>query len=152
MLLVGLTYVNNLVLSILLNAGKLESFLEGRLDPAMITSIGNALATTAPGSFLAAGVERVLTMVFHVALSVMILEGIVRGSASKFYLLALLTHGGANLLVSLVARATGSIWLTELLMAMVAMLSLFYVLDARRRFGNKLEAKDEARQAVEEGY
>ena len=152
MLLVGATYVNNLAFSFMLNAGKLETFLEGKLDPATITYIGNALSTTPPDTFLAAGVERVLTMVFHVALSVMILEGIVYGRACRFYLFALLAHGSVNLLVASVVRATGSLWLTELLIAIVAVLSLSYLISARRRFGDKQEVKDEAHQAVEDGY
>lgn len=151
-LLVGLTYVNNLVFSLMLNAGKLEIFLDGKIDSAMITYIGNALATTPPDSFLAGGVERVLTMVFQVALSVMILEGIVRGRTRFFYLLALLAHGGVNLLVVLVVRVTNSMWLSEWLLAVVAVISLVYIAGSKRRFGDKLEAKDEALQAVEEGY
>ena len=151
-LLVGATYMNNIVFSFILNAGKLETFLEGKLDPATVAYIGKALETTAPGSFLAAGVERVLTMAFQIALSVLILEGLVRGHACSFYLGALCAHGGVNMLVSLVLRATGSIWLTELLMTIVALLSLFYIFRARKNFGDKLVAEDEARQAIEEGY
>lgn len=151
-LLVGTTYVNNLVFSFMLNAGTLEAFLEGKLDPATISYIGISLANTLPSSFLAAGVERVLTLVFHIALSVLILEGLVRGRACRLYLAALCVHGGINLLVSLVARATGSIWLTELLLAAVAMISLVYIIGVHSRFGDQLEAKDEASQAVEEGF
>lgn len=151
-LIVGLTYLNNLVFSLMLNAGRLRSFLDGKLEPALIDTIESSLIALAPSLFLAAGVERVLTIVFHIGLSVLILEGLVNGHAWRSYSFALLAHGGVNFLVSLLLKAGGSIWLAEAFMAIVAGISAWYILGIRRRFGDKQEARDEACQAIEDGY
>jgi hypothetical protein len=45
-----------------------------------------------------------------------------------------------------------NMWLIELFIAGMAALSILYVVKSKKRFGDRIEAVDEAKKAVEEGY
>lgn len=74
--LVGITYVNNLIYIVLINTGNFESTVESAVaagaDAASMYAIQDAFLTTSPTIFLLAGYERILTMILHVALSLLV--------------------------------------------------------------------------------
>lgn len=151
-LLIGLTYVNNIVLSIFINKGNFHTYLEGKLDEQMISRIFTGLVDTPPGLFFAAGVERALTIFIHIALSVLILEGIVRKRRLLFYVLAVVGHAALNFVSVYLGFLKVNYWLVELFIALFAAGGLVYVFKARKRFGDKIEAEDEAQKALKDGY
>lgn len=68
-LLVGITYITNLVFSVMINSGTFISVL-GNTE--VIIEAQNALINTQSYLFLLGGVERVLSIVFHITLSVLV--------------------------------------------------------------------------------
>jgi uncharacterized membrane protein YhfC len=151
-LLVGMTYVNNLVFSTLYNQGTLNVFLEGKVPPETVSAIVSALTGTSADQFFAAGLERLMTMAIHIALSLIVLEGILKGHTWLFWLLAVLLHGGVNLMSSGLVAAGFGIWWSESALLVVAAIAVMYVFTSKRRFPDETTDVDEAHKALEEGY
>jgi uncharacterized membrane protein YhfC len=151
-LLIGMTYVNNLVLSTLYNRGTLGTFLEGKVPPETASGIVSALAGTSADLFFAAGLERVMTMAIHIALSLIVLEGILKGHTWLSWILAVLLHGGVNLLSTGLVAAGFGIWWSEAALLVVSVIAVVYVLMSKRRFPDESTDVDEAHKALEEGF
>lgn len=93
MLTAGAVYVNNLYYCLMLNAGQAEQALasaDAAARPALEQAFA-AFSTTAPYIFLIAGVERVMAITLHIALSVLIYTAI-RRRRFRFALLAFALH------------------------------------------------------------
>lgn len=114
MALVGLSMVNNIVLSIAINTGRLDS-LAAALPPEQLDLLRSALAETESSAFLLGGVERVAAMAFHVGLSVLVLWGVHRSRRLAAWLLAVLAHTAFNLSALMVVRTGISLWVVEAL-------------------------------------
>ena len=75
MVIVGMTYVNNLILTIMINTGSFDALVKqvGQTggDAASLELTELVLTETAASSYYMAGYERILTMVFHLALSLL---------------------------------------------------------------------------------
>ncbi len=151
-MLVGITYINNIALSFMINSGTFYINLQNKLDNEAAGQIYKALTQTSADTFLAAGIERALTIIVHIALSVMILEGIIRSRRLLFYFAAIIAHTVLNYVSSYMAFKMINMWLIELFIAGMAALSILYVVKSKKRFGDRIEAVDEAKKAVEEGY
>ena len=118
-LLLGMTYINNLVYSLMINAGQGEQIAAslGGLDEATKTATLQAIAglsTTSPGLFLMAGLERVLAIALHIALSVIIYTAI-RKKRFSYAVLAFGLHMLVDFVAVLLSKFT-SIAVVELVM------------------------------------
>ena len=133
-LLVGMTYVNNLVLSTLYNRGTLNAFLEGKVSPDTVSAIVSALTGTSADQFFAAGLERLMTMAIHIALSLIILEGMLKGNTWLSWLLAVLLHGGVNLMSSGLVAAGFGIWWSEAALLVVSVAAVYHIFTSKNRF------------------
>lgn len=78
-LLIGLTYINNLVYLFLLQSGGFDALAAqaaaAGADTAQLTAAAAALKSTSAGLFLLAGLERVLTMVCQTCMTAMVFYG-----------------------------------------------------------------------------
>ncbi len=74
-MIVGMTYVNNILYIVMINSGQFDTIVEQTaamgVDTASRVAIKEVLIGTSPVSFLLSGYERILTMIFHVALSLL---------------------------------------------------------------------------------
>ena len=151
-LLVGMTYVNNLVLSTLYNRGTLNIFLEGKVPPETVSAIVSALTGTRADQFFAAGLERLMVMAIHIALSLIVLEGITKGHTWLSWMVAVILHGGVNLMSSGLVAAGFGIWWSEAALLVVSAIAVVYVMTAKKRFPDETTDVDEAHKALEEGF
>ena len=103
--LVGLTYINNLVY--LIQSGAFDAMIAQTeamgVDPAQLIAVRDTLLQVSAPLFLAAGVERVLTMVSHAAMSVMVCYGVAAKRPLPWMLLCL----GMHTLLDTTIAATG---------------------------------------------
>lgn len=149
-MLVGLTYVNNLVFGVLLNAGLLPTILP---DPALRDQITQALLAVSPDQFLVAGIERVLAMAFHIALSVLLALFLLRKRTVTGLLLVVLAHWALDFGVGLLQVAGVNLWLIEGVVLLAALLSIVFIVRIRPAFGDNGSIPiDPGEQAVREGY
>ena len=100
-LLVGLSYVTNIIFAILINSGALAS-LEEMIGEALQPTI-DTMTGTASVMFLYAGIERIFAVCLHIALSILVLYG-VRKRNVAYTFLAVLLHGAANFGAVMIAQ------------------------------------------------
>ncbi len=149
--LVGLTYVNNLVISILINTDRLAMAIPN--DPALAETIRQQLTMTAPYLFLFGGLERLFSMTFHIALSILLTLLIMKKHAWIGFLLVALLHFVLDFSVGLMQVQKTSILLTEGVVLIVAIFSVVLAIRLRRHFGrDQMIPIDAGEQAVQEGY
>ena len=105
--LVGLTYINNLVYLFLIQSGAFDAMIAQTeamgVDSAQLIAVRDTLLQVSAPLFLAAGVERVLTMVSHAAMSVIVCYGVAVKHPLPWMLLCL----GMHTLLDTTVAATG---------------------------------------------
>ena len=96
MILIGSTYINNLIYMVMIQTGYFDYLIvQGTsvgVDVSQLYAVQDALVTTSPWMFLLAGYERLLTMVCHAAMSLMVCFGVWRGRPGKAMLACLIFH------------------------------------------------------------
>ena len=131
-LLIGLTYVNNIILSLVLNGGY-------ALPDAYVT----ALTGTPSYLFLVAGIERIFAVTFQIALSLLVLQGFRSRKKLRYLLVAILLHGCANLgafafnflgTLLFYDENLGGVLVSELFLLIVATLSVWYIVTRAREW------------------
>ncbi len=131
-LLVGLTYVANLIYSFAINAGNYMELLGADLPPEAAEMIRDQLVNLPPSTFAAAGFERLFTMALHIGLSLMVLVGVSEGKR-QYLLYAVLIHAGANFGTSALASLDINVWVPEAFLALVAAVSVWYIFAVQPR-------------------
>ena len=126
-LIVGMSYINNIVYSFLINSGSLDILLKGKVSPEVIKSIKSALIETPASAFLLAGFERVFTMAIQIALSLLVLVAVKR---KRLYYLAfaILLHTIIDAPAAYMALVKVNIFAIEFVVLLWAVLSLVYII------------------------
>ena len=144
-LIVGLASVSNLVTSIMINAGTLEASL-GALDQATkeatLTQL-SALWTTPSYQFFLSGIERIVAVTLHIALSVLVFQAVKLGK--KFYwFLAFAIHAGVDFVTVVAANYLNLVLVEVMLAVLVAGVVVLTVSLCRRNWdvvGFEVEAE-----------
>jgi len=96
MALIGLTYINNLVYILMIQSGSFDSLIAqtaaAGADVSQLELIQATLLSASGWMFLLAGVERVLTVICHAAMSTLVCYGVYRKKAVPACLLCLGLH------------------------------------------------------------
>ena len=118
-LIVGLASVSNLVTSIMINAGTLEASL-GALDQATkeatLTQL-SALWTTPSYQFFLSGIERIVAVTLHIALSVLVFQAVKLGK-KRYWFLAFAIHVGVDFATVIAANYLNLV-LVEVMLAVL---------------------------------
>ncbi len=76
MVLIGMTYINNLIYIMMINTGTFDTMVEQTaalgVDTSSLIVVKESLLSTGSAVFLLAGYERILTMIFHTAMSLVV--------------------------------------------------------------------------------
>ena len=95
-LLIGMTYVSNLVYIFMINSGSFDALIEKRLalgaDVTTLTAVKDSLVSSPAILFYLGGYERILTMTIHLFLSFLVCYCVWKGSARKGILISLMFH------------------------------------------------------------
>ena len=106
-LIVGLTYIGNIVISMLINAGQTDMLIAtatGEVAEQM-QAVFDSLIATAPWTYLLAIVERIVAITTHVCLSVLVWFAVKKSGKFRLFPLAILLHAALDgLTVILAAR------------------------------------------------
>lgn len=122
-LLVGLSGVSNLSASLMINSGAMEASL-GTLDEATRAATEAqlaALGTTPSGVFFLGGVERLIAIALHIALSFLVYRA-VKERRPSLWLLAVAVHAWIDAGTVLLAQVLSPLWIELVLCALVALL------------------------------
>ena len=142
MVIIGLSYINNLVYIAMMNAGTFDAMLSQlpSEQAAAVEAIRTALLTTSAPMFLLAGFERLLAMTTHVAMSLIVCWGVHTGKVGKCLLICLGIHtfidltAGISLLSGTVLTQTTAYILIYAILTAVAVLSVFIIHNIRHRW------------------
>lgn len=106
MVIVGLTYINNLAYIIMINTGSFDAVIEQTaalgVDTTQLLMVKESLVSANPGIFLLAGYERVLTVILHIALSMIVCYFVSQKKDIVGVVACVLIHGTVDFIVALV--------------------------------------------------
>ncbi len=96
MILIGMTYINNLIYAVMINTGGLDATIESLsgtgIDTNQLVNVKEAMLSTNASLFYFAGYERILTMIGHVALSLIVCYFVVKKKDAIGLLICLGLH------------------------------------------------------------
>lgn len=129
--LVGLTYVNNLVYSMLINSGQYDALIGSVLGDVGQT-VRDQLVNTPAYVFALAGVERVFAIVAHIALSLVVLLGVRRGRF-VYVIYAILLHTLLNFPLVYLSQFEQGVLYSEMYLLVFALGSFLFIRHVWRR-------------------
>ena len=105
MLIVGITYINNLIYVGMINSGSFDLIVEQTknmgVDTQSLLAVKDILVGSGPLLYYLAGYERILTMIFHVAMSLLVCYFVWKGKGIKGILICLALHTAADFVTPL---------------------------------------------------
>ncbi len=105
MTIVGMTYVNNLIYIALINLGQFDTIVAQTADLGVDTSslvqIKESLIGTHPGIFLLAGYERILTVLLHIALSMLVCYFVMKKKTFKGIIIVFICHFAVDFIAAI---------------------------------------------------
>ena len=139
-LLIGMTYVNNLIYIAMINSGFFDTLItqtaELGVDIGQLVLIRTQLVDMAPAIFLLAGFERLLAMTGHIAMSVLVCYGVAHKKVGICALLCLGIHTLMDLTagISLVLPQNIAYPVIYALLSVMAAVSVVILTNIRRRW------------------
>lgn len=124
--LVGLTYVNNLVYSLAINAGRFDQTIGPALGPAAGT-VKQALTQTPAYIFALAGVERIFALSIQVALSLVVLFALRRNNL-VYLLYAIVLHALVDFPLVFIGQIPNGVLWAELYVLVLAAVAFIFIL------------------------
>lgn len=124
--LVGLTYINNIIMSIMINTGAFDRVVAPNLSEQTAELIKYQFIDTSSHLFLAAGIERIFSIIIQIALSLVILYG-VANKIIIFLLYGIILHTFVNVSTVMISQQFSNIWITELYIFIMALIAFIFI-------------------------
>lgn len=144
MVLIGMTYVNNLLYIFMINSGTFDALFAqvagNQPAVAQLEMIRQQLLTTPPALFLLGGFERILAMTAHTAMSMLVCYGVAHKKALPCALVCLGIHTFIDLTAGLSQLAGSALSQTTVysivyaILVIVAAASLYIIRELHRRW------------------
>lgn len=129
-MLAGTAMISNVMVMAAINAGSTDALLaglDGELYDAAVAQL-QQISAIPPVEFLAGGIERLIAMTLHIALSMLIWMVVTKRLSMGFYALAVGLHALTNLPAGLYQTGViANIWLTEALTLLIVACAAFGV-------------------------
>ncbi|MBL0385792.1 YhfC family intramembrane metalloprotease [Tumebacillus sp. ITR2] len=129
----------NLVYMTMINAGTFESQLGGKVPADQLAQIKSGLLEHGFAYYLLGGFERIPAVLFHIALSLVVLYG-VRSGRKVFLLYAILLHAALDFVVALLSKLEVNVFLLESITLLAGILSLVFLLKPAKRWFSQQES------------
>jgi uncharacterized membrane protein YhfC len=121
--IVGIMYINNLVLMFLINLGLINT--AGGSQEALTQAV-QALTGTEPVLFLLAGIERVFAITLHIGFSLLVVYGLV-SKRKIFVFYSFLAHFLLNFPLAFVKDMAGGVYIALVYVGAMAACSLYWI-------------------------
>lgn len=131
-ILVSIPFIANIANSILINQGGLTLSALPAEMVSQLQVIAPVLINTPSLMFMIGGLERVFTIILHIALSLLVLYGVNRKKIGYLFL-AMFAHGLGNFIAVYLMQYV-NVFVSEGFMLIVAILSTVYVVKMRKVF------------------
>ncbi|MBP7175869.1 MAG: YhfC family intramembrane metalloprotease [Thermoclostridium sp.] len=128
-LLVGLSYVSNLITSVMINSGLYDTMIAQYPEQAReaLIQAKTILLQTPSHMYLVSGAERLFTFFIHIALSVLVMVGIQKKKGLLYLGLAIILHMLIDSPAVIMMSSGVSIWVIEGFIFILAIISFLYV-------------------------
>ena len=139
-ILVGITYILNLLTSFMINAGTFEaslSMLDDKMKEDTLNQV-SLLWTLHPTVFFMAGVERIIAIALHICLSYIVYRAVV-DSKIQLLLLSIAIHAGIDFITVLLGAQISVFMLEIILLLIVAIISIIVYKKYKGEENNKGE-------------
>lgn len=107
MVIVGLTYINNIIYILMINSGSFDSMMEQTaalgVDTGSLAAVRETLIGTSAAVFYLAGYERILTMIFHTALSLLVCYFVWKKKDVLGIVICLVLHGTVDFVTAMLS-------------------------------------------------
>lgn len=133
--LVGLTYVNNIVISIMINTGTFDRLIAPLIGAAEAEYIRRQLVDLPPAVFAMAGIERLFAIVIQIALSLVVLYA-VKNRKIIFLIYAILLHALVNIPAIFIVGEGLSPWYAQLYLFLLAAAGAVFTVRFKKRLDN----------------
>ncbi|MEG1002078.1 MAG: YhfC family glutamic-type intramembrane protease [Clostridium sp.] len=128
-LFVGVTYVINIAVSLMINAGvPVEGAMQGAY---------NQLSIIPSYNFGLAGIERVCAIIIQIGLSIIVFNAVKYGKKS-YYFIAILIHAFIDFPVALVQRGTLNVVVMEIMLILVSVVFILFIIKEIKKNKNDL--------------
>ena len=150
MLIVGITYINNLAYIAMINSGSFDTVVSQAaatgVDVSQLELIRTQLVSMSPTLFLLAGFERILAMTGHVAMSMLVCYGVAHRKSGICTLMCLGLHTLMDLTagISLVLPQTIAYPIIYAILIVMAALSLVIIRELVRRWKKEVSHDPES--------
>ena len=144
MILVGITYLNNILYIFMINNGTFDAVVsqaaQTGVDVSALIQVKDTLIQASPALFLLGGFERLLSMICHVAMSMIVCYGIHTRKPLMGALICLGIHtfidltAGINMLAGTLLSQTAAYVIIYAILILTAVLSVLIILNIRRRW------------------
>lgn len=136
-LIIGFTYINNLIYSLLINSGALPSLLSAydADTQALLTQQLGALSSTPSLLFFLAGIERIAAMLLHIALSFLVYLA-VKNHKPGFYVLSIALHAFMNAGIVIISSLISPLLSEIVLIGTVLLLILLLLRYEKKKTAN----------------
>jgi len=149
MLLIGMTYVNNLIYITMINSGAFDAMVTQTAamgaDVAQLELIRTQLTATPPLMFALSGFERLLAMTGHTAMSLIVCYGVAHKKVLPCILICLGIHTLMDLTagISLVLPQNTAYPIIYTILSAMAAISVALILDIHRRWNKEVSYDSE---------
>ncbi len=142
MILVGITYLNNILYIFMINSGTFDAVVNeavaAGVDVSALLLVKDQLISASPALFLLAGSERILAMIAHLAMSLLVCHGVYTGKPLKSALICLGIHtlldltAGISMLIGKGLSQTAAYVIIYAILTVMAVLSVLIIRKIRR--------------------
>lgn len=136
-LLVGFTYINNIIMSIFINSGKFDTIFAGSFSKDTLTLVKSQLIDTKAYMFLLGGIERIFAITIQIAFSLIILYA-VKYKKYGYILLAILLHALVDTPVAYMSSMGANTILIEGYTLLCGAAALIYIIKSKNCFSNNI--------------
>jgi uncharacterized membrane protein YhfC len=137
-LLVGMTMINNIMLSQLINAGKFESQIGSKLPAGVAQNIKETLINTPSWLFLMGGLERILAIIIQIGFSLLVLKGVMT-KRYRYLIYAVLLHAVVDIPAGLYQMKVINVGAAEFITSIFAGVAFFWIIKSKDTFKTELE-------------
>ena len=126
-LLVALSYINNLVVAFYINAGRIAELISEQTDPGVVNQLVESLTNANSWIFLVGGIERVFVVMIHMALTILAFKGLQSKKWWHYWGLAFIIHAVLDFGIVMLQITNVSIFVIELGIVGFAIMSFIII-------------------------
>lgn len=157
LLLVAINFVIYALFALQLNQGGLDAFMEqfaGSTSEVIesMKNLADIIMNESSWTFLLSGYERVMTMIIHIGLSLLMMQGLVTKKVMKFSLITIGLHFLLDFGVQILPYYGVDIILVEGFVTLFAIGLIVYIFKIRFVFKGQVEAKIENQDYIDSEY